>query len=51
MQEDPEPSEHEQVEDDSIAGNTNQPEDNNSATAIATNIPVQRIEALKVCYI
>ena len=51
VQEDPEPSEHEQVEDDSIAGTTNQPEDNNSTTAIVTNIPVQRIESLKVCYI
>ena len=55
VQEDPETSqssEHEQVEDDSVAGPgvTNQPEDNcySSSTSIATNIPVKRIEALKV---
>ena len=44
----PNASEPEQVEDDSFAAATNQARDNDSTTATATNIPVQRIEALKV---
>ena len=54
VQEDPETSqtsEHEQVENNSTTGAANQPEDDNSVTSItATNIPVQRIETLKVSY-